>query len=87
MGLLGATSGAVTGVGVMMWSNALRRMPLMTSPWEHAIGAVIGGSLGYSIAAWEAREEAVVAQARAAVRVKNEAGIQAQIAYQQQKQQ
>ena len=61
-------------------------MPLLTKPWEHAVGAAVGGSLGYGISAWEAKEEANVARARAAVRAKNDAGVAAQLALQQQKQ-
>jgi hypothetical protein len=48
--------GSVLGAGIQMYSNAVRKLPLMRRPWEHLMWAGIGGTFGYAVRAYEERE-------------------------------
>ena len=46
MPVSGTVFGAMLGLGVQFYSNAVRKLPLMRNPWEHAIAAGLGGYAG-----------------------------------------
>lgn len=46
---MGFLTGAVLGVGVQLYSNTVRRLPLMRHPWEHVLAFGIGGYLGMKL--------------------------------------
>ena len=46
MAVSGTVFGAMLGLGVQFYSNAVRKLPLMRNPWEHAIAASVGGVAG-----------------------------------------
>ncbi len=49
--------GAVLGVGVQLYVNAVRKMPLMREPWMHLLWAGAGASFGAWLVDFEARTE------------------------------
>ena len=46
MAVSGTVFGAMLGLGVQFYSNAVRKLPLMRNPWEHAIALGLGGVAG-----------------------------------------
>jgi hypothetical protein len=46
MGLSGPALGALLGIGVQVYSNAVRKLPAMRHPWEHVIAAGAGAAFG-----------------------------------------
>ena len=46
MAVSGTVFGAMLGLGVQFYSNAVRKLPLMRNPWEHAIALGVGGFAG-----------------------------------------
>ena len=50
---MGFFTGAVCGLGVQLYSNTVRRLPLMRHPWEHVLGMGIGGFIATRIVAVE----------------------------------
>lgn len=57
--------GAVLGLGVQLYTNAVRKLPLMRSPWQHAIAATAGGAFGSWLVTFEAKTEKELAGNRA----------------------
>ena len=49
--------GAVLGFGVQIYANAVRKVPLMQGPWQHAIAAAAGASFGAWLIDFEERTE------------------------------
>ncbi|KAH7621201.1 hypothetical protein Ndes2526B_g04015 [Nannochloris sp. 'desiccata'] len=49
--------GAVLGFGVQIYANAVRKLPLMQGPWQHAIAAGAGAAFGSWLVDFEARTE------------------------------
>jgi len=45
------------GLGVQFYVNAVRKLPLMQNPWEHAIAAGAGAALGAWVVDFEKRTE------------------------------
>lgn len=55
--MVNALAGAVFGVTIQLFSNSLRKQPLMRRPWEHVLCAVAGGAAGSAIGQWQAGQE------------------------------
>eukprot|EP00591_Stephanopyxis_turris_P006015 CAMPEP_0195517814 /NCGR_PEP_ID=MMETSP0794_2-20130614/11748_1 /TAXON_ID=515487 /ORGANISM="Stephanopyxis turris, Strain CCMP 815" /LENGTH=76 /DNA_ID=CAMNT_0040646687 /DNA_START=65 /DNA_END=295 /DNA_ORIENTATION=+ len=53
MGFLYAFGGAAMGVGLQLYSNAVRKLPLLRSPWMHAAFLGTGAYLGSKVEGWE----------------------------------
>ncbi|KAF0852321.1 mitochondrial Complex I CI NADH:ubiquinone oxidoreductase subunit B14.5b N4BM/NDUFC2 [Andalucia godoyi] len=49
MGFTAVLVGSVLGLGVQVYSNAVRKLPLFRRPWEHLIAVGVGGAFGYTI--------------------------------------
>lgn len=49
--------GAVVGLGVQFYSNAVRKYPLMRNPWGHLIALGAGAYCGSWVDDFEARTE------------------------------
>lgn len=49
------TAGAALGVGVMLYSNAVRKLPLMRAPWMHVLAGTVGASAITGLVEYEAR--------------------------------
>lgn len=49
--------GAVLGVGVQLYVNAVRKLPLMRDPWLHVLWAGAGASFGTWLVSFEDRTE------------------------------
>ena len=49
--------GAVLGFGVQIYANAVRKLPLLQSPWNHALLAGGGAALGAWVVDFEERTE------------------------------
>lgn len=47
--------GAFLGFGVQIYSNAVRKLPLMQSPWQHAVAAGAGAAFGTWLVDFETR--------------------------------
>jgi len=47
--------GALLGLGVQLYSNAVRKLPLMRNPWEHVIGIGVGVWAANGIVQFEER--------------------------------
>ena len=45
------------GLGVQLYVNAVRKLPLMRNPWEHAIWAGAGAAFGTWIVSFEKETE------------------------------
>eukprot|EP00898_Chlorokybus_atmophyticus_P006058 jgi/Chlat1/6453/Chrsp45S05957 len=45
--------GMYLGLGVQLYSNAVRKLPLMRHPWEHLLAIGLGGAFGSGVARWE----------------------------------
>ncbi|KMZ65226.1 hypothetical protein ZOSMA_32G00120 [Zostera marina] len=44
--------GAVLGFTTQMYSNALRKLPLMRHPWEHVLGMGLGAVFVNQLVSW-----------------------------------
>ncbi|KAK9809155.1 hypothetical protein WJX72_010341 [[Myrmecia] bisecta] len=51
----GTVAGALFGLGVQLYSNALRKVPLMRNPWEHVIAIGVGAGFGTWLVDFEER--------------------------------
>ena len=51
----GAFFGGCIGLGINMYSNALRKVPLMRQPWEHLIAMGLGAYTGNYLVEFENR--------------------------------
>ena len=51
----GAFFGGCIGLGINMYSNALRKVPLMRQPWEHVIATGLGAWAGNQLVEFENR--------------------------------
>lgn len=49
--------GATLGVGVQLYVNAVRKLPLMRAPWLHAVWAGAGYGFGTWLVDFEERTE------------------------------
>lgn len=49
--------GAVLGVGIQLYVNAVRKLPLMRDPWLHVLWAGAGASFGTWLVDFEERTE------------------------------
>ncbi|PRW20745.1 hypothetical protein C2E21_8719 [Chlorella sorokiniana] len=54
--------GAVLGVGVQLYVNAVRKLPLMRDPWLHVLWAGAGASFGTWLVSFEERTEKDLAE-------------------------
>ncbi|KAG9456239.1 hypothetical protein H6P81_000747 [Aristolochia fimbriata] len=45
--------GALLGLGTQMYSNALRKLPLMRHPWEHVLGMGLGVIFAKQLVKWD----------------------------------
>ena len=52
-----AAFGALLGVGVQLYVNAVRKLPLMRDPWLHVLWAGAGASFGTWLVGFEERTE------------------------------
>lgn len=50
--------GAAFGLSCQLYSNAVRKLPLMRHPWEHLVGIGLGAWAGNALVKWE--EQATV---------------------------
>ena len=69
--------GAALGLGVNLYSNAVRKVPLMRQPWEHLIAMGVGGYLGNAVVKLEestAKDIEVLLQKRATENAKLKSG-------------
>ena len=48
--------GALCGLGVNLFSNAVRKLPYLYRPYEHVIALGVGGYAGYRLRSWEQRQ-------------------------------
>eukprot|EP00658_Telonema_sp_P-2_P007161 TRINITY_DN1266_c0_g1_i5.p3 TRINITY_DN1266_c0_g1~~TRINITY_DN1266_c0_g1_i5.p3 ORF type:complete len:106 (+),score=38.94 TRINITY_DN1266_c0_g1_i5:98-415(+) len=51
-----AIAGAIGGIGIQIFSNAARKVPLGRNPWMHVTLAAVGGFCGGKYTEWEAYE-------------------------------
>lgn len=49
--------GAAAGLGVQLYVNAVRKLPLLRNPWHHAIAMGAGASFGAWIVKFEEQTE------------------------------
>jgi len=49
--------GGILGFGVQIYANAVRKLPLMQGPWQHAIAAGAGAAFGTWVVQFEERTE------------------------------
>ncbi|KAJ4981788.1 hypothetical protein NE237_032625 [Protea cynaroides] len=47
--------GALLGFGTQIYSNALRKLPLMRHPWEHVLGTGMGVIFATQLVKWDAQ--------------------------------
>mmetsp|Transcript_11875 Transcript_11875/g.35391 ORF Transcript_11875/g.35391 Transcript_11875/m.35391 type:complete len:88 (+) Transcript_11875:204-467(+) len=45
--------GGGMGLGVQLFSNTVRKLPLLRRPWEHVIAIGIMGWMGHKYPSWE----------------------------------
>jgi hypothetical protein len=50
-------TGAILGLGVQLYANAVRKLPLLQSPWQHAVAAGAGGAFGSWLVKFEEQTE------------------------------
>lgn len=55
MAASGAAIGSLLGLGVQLYANAVRKLPLMRNPWEHVIAIGLGGYAGKWLVEFEER--------------------------------
>lgn len=48
--------GALCGLGVNLFSNAVRKVPYLAKPYEHVLAVGVGGYAGYRLKNWEDRQ-------------------------------
>ena len=56
-----AITGAFLGLGVQLYVNAIRKLPMFRNPWQHAIAAGAGAGFTTWLVEYEARTEKEVA--------------------------
>ncbi|XP_078445990.1 excitatory amino acid transporter [Wolffia australiana] len=44
--------GVLLGLGTQIYSNALRKLPLMRHPWEHVLGMGLGAVFVNQLVSW-----------------------------------
>ena len=49
--------GGVLGLGIPLYANALRKMPLWRNPWEHVAWVAAGAAFGSWLVKWERETE------------------------------
>ncbi|KAG6512076.1 uncharacterized protein LOC121976349 [Zingiber officinale] len=64
--------GALLGLGIQVYSNALRKLPYMRHPWEHALGIGLGVVFATQFVKWEARMEEDLAKTIERAKTANE---------------
>ncbi|XP_052202049.1 uncharacterized protein LOC127807893 [Diospyros lotus] len=47
--------GALLGLGTQIYSNSLRKLPLMRHPWEHVLGMGLGAVFVNQLVKWDAK--------------------------------
>ncbi|KAL4200989.1 hypothetical protein AMTRI_Chr02g256360 [Amborella trichopoda] len=47
--------GALLGLGTQVYSNALRKLPLMRHPWEHLLGMGLGTIFTTQLVKWDSK--------------------------------
>ncbi|BBN13971.1 hypothetical protein MPTK1_6g07830 [Marchantia polymorpha subsp. ruderalis] len=45
--------GAGMGLFVQLYSNGVRKLPLMRHPWEHVLAMGLGSAFGNAVVKWE----------------------------------
>ncbi|KAM3204443.1 hypothetical protein CQW23_23518 [Capsicum baccatum] len=55
MPLTATMVGAILGFGTQVYSNALRKLPIMRHPWEHLLGIGIGVVAVNQFVKWEVK--------------------------------
>lgn len=55
MPVSGAVFGASIGLGIQLFSNGLRKVPMLRDPWEHAIFIGLGAYCGDWLVKYEER--------------------------------
>ncbi|KAH9543771.1 hypothetical protein CY35_13G082300 [Sphagnum magellanicum] len=45
--------GAALGFSIQIFSNGVRKLPLMRHPWEHVLAAGLGATFGNAMVKWE----------------------------------
>ena len=45
--------GALLGLGAQVYANAARKLPAMSSPWKHAVSAVVGAGVATWVVDYE----------------------------------
>ncbi|KAL3680530.1 hypothetical protein R1sor_023486 [Riccia sorocarpa] len=45
--------GAGMGLFVQLYSNGVRKLPLMRHPWEHVLAMGLGSAFGNAVVQWE----------------------------------
>ncbi|KAK9808481.1 hypothetical protein WJX73_010793 [Symbiochloris irregularis] len=60
MPLSGAVFGAGIGLSVQLFSNGIRKVPLLRDPWEHVFFIGAGAYLGDWLGKYEARTSAEI---------------------------
>ena len=53
MGLTSGLIGMSVGVGIQIYSNAVRKLPLVREPYLHVAFGAIGGYIGLKYSGWE----------------------------------
>ncbi|GLJ36202.1 hypothetical protein SUGI_0726710 [Cryptomeria japonica] len=48
-------AGALLGLGCQLYSNGVRKLPLMRHPWEHVLGMGLGALFTNQLVKWEAK--------------------------------
>lgn len=66
----GAVIGSALGLGIQLYANAVRKLPLMRNPWEHVLFIGAGAYAGNWLVEFEERtgrelEEILAARAKA----------------------
>ncbi|XP_043688900.1 uncharacterized protein LOC122639923 [Telopea speciosissima] len=47
--------GALLGFGTQVYSNGLRKLPLMRHPWEHVLGMGLGAIFANQLVKWDVK--------------------------------
>ncbi|XP_042519851.1 uncharacterized protein LOC122093561 [Macadamia integrifolia] len=47
--------GVLLGFGTQVYSNGLRKLPLMRHPWEHVLGMGLGAIFANQLVKWDAK--------------------------------
>jgi len=49
---MGFLAGAASGMFIQCFSNSLRRVPVMSKPWEHLLAVGVCGYIGSQYSTW-----------------------------------